>query len=81
MSIGQKAMVPFAVSIVFEVMCHSQPVNSFTVTATQIRMKQMKNCTVRLITHCMVTEIGSVYCGSCGFWMAKTDQIAAKMPR
>merc|ERR1719281_872248 len=56
-SMGQKAMVPFAFSIAFEIKCHSQPVNSFTVTQIQMRMYTVKNCEVRLTTHCIVVEI------------------------
>merc|ERR1719191_2525206 len=58
--------------------CHSQPVNSLIVIETQ---RMMKNCTVRLMTHCIVTEIGGVYCGPWGCSMAKIDQITAEMPR
>merc|ERR1719359_2005705 len=79
-SMGQKAIVPFAFSIVFVMKCHSQPVHSFTVIAIQIIVKTMKNCTVRLITHCIVTEIGGVYCLPLGCWMLNTDQITQEMP-
>merc|ERR1719393_55624 len=61
-SMGQKAMVPFAFSIAFEIRCHSQPVSSFTVMQTQMSVYTVKNCVVRLTTHCIVTEIGGVYC-------------------
>merc|ERR1719313_1398989 len=80
-SIGQKAMVPFAFSIAFEMKCHSQPVNSLIVMQIQIIVKTVKNCQVRLITHCIVTEIGGVYCAPFGCSMAKTDQVTAVMPR
>merc|ERR1719335_1151416 len=80
-SMGQKAMVPLAFSMVLVMKCISKPVNSLTVIAIQMKMYTTKNCTVRLITHCIVTEIGGVYCGPWGCSMAKTDQITAETPR
>merc|ERR1719377_109254 len=53
-SMGQKAIVPIAFSIVFEMKCHSQPVTSFTVMQIQIIVEITKNWQVRLITHCIV---------------------------
>merc|ERR1719261_1481242 len=66
--------------MVFEMKCHSQPVNSFTVTQIQMRMKMMKNCVVRFTTHCIVIEIGGVYCLPLGCSMTKTDQTTAEIP-
>merc|ERR1719487_470289 len=65
-SIGQKLMVPLAESIVSESSLISQlsakPRNSLTVLQTQSMKYTKKNCTVRLMTHCIVTETGGVYC-------------------
>merc|ERR1719456_1126751 len=79
-SMGQKPSVPLAFSIAFLMKCHSQPVSSLIVIQIQIIVKMTKNCTVKLITHCMVTEIGGVYCGPLGCSITKTDQITAEMP-
>merc|ERR1719387_619716 len=72
-SIGQYATVPIMLSIVFWSNGHSNFVNSLTVTPTQMPMYTKKNWKVKLITHCIVTEIGGVYCAPCGCWIVNTE--------
>merc|ERR1719172_384658 len=65
----------------FVMKCHSQPRHSFTVMQIQIIVNTVKNCQVRLTTHCIVTETGGVYCLPFGCSMLKTDQVMAATPR
>merc|ERR1719262_1064176 len=70
-SIGQNITTPLQFSMVWVNNTHSKPVNSLIVMAAQIQMYTKKNWKVRLITHCMVGEIGIVYSGPFGCWIVK----------
>merc|ERR1719473_1563926 len=64
-----KTVVMFCIVCIIN--AHSKPVNSLMVIAAQIQMNTKKNWKVRLMTHCMVGEIGIVYSGPLGCWMVK----------
>merc|ERR1719254_480684 len=66
LNIGQNITTPLQFSIVCVSNAHSYPVNSLMVIAAQIQMYTKKNWKVRLMTHCMVGEIGMVYSGPWG---------------
>merc|ERR1719407_70780 len=70
-SIGQNITTPLQFSMVWVIKAHSKPVNSLMVMAAQIQMYTKKNWKVRLITHCMVGEMGIVYSGPLGCWIVK----------
>merc|ERR1719258_273156 len=72
-NMGQNITTPLQFSIVWVNKAHSKPVNSFTVMAAQIQMYTKKNWKVRLITHCMVGEIGMVYSGPFGCSISKIE--------
>merc|ERR1719463_359244 len=70
-SMGQNITTPLQFSIVCIINAHSKPVNSLMVIAAQIQVYTKKNWKVRLMTHCMVGEIGMVYSGPCGCSIVK----------
>merc|ERR1719236_393630 len=70
-NIGQNITTPLQFSMVCVSSAHSKPVNSLTVMAAQIQMYTKKNWKVRLITHCIVGEMGMVYSGPFGCWIVK----------
>merc|ERR1719337_792825 len=70
-NMGQNITTPLQFSIVCVRRAHSKPVNSLTVIAAQIQIYTKKNWNVRLMTHCMVGEIGMVYSGPFGCSMVK----------
>merc|ERR1719352_498284 len=72
-NIGQNITTPLQFSMVCVSNAHSKPVNSLTVMAAQIHMYTKKNWKVRLITHCIVGEIGIVYSGPLGCWIVKIE--------
>merc|ERR1719321_23284 len=61
MFMGQNITTPLQFSMVCVIRAHSYPVNSLIVMAAQIQMYTKKNWKVRLMTHCMVGEMGIVY--------------------
>merc|ERR1719311_1094567 len=72
-SMGQNITTPLQFSIVCIINAHSKPVNSLMVIAAQIQVYTKKNWKVRLMTHCMVGEIGMVYSGPCGCSIVKME--------
>merc|ERR1719389_841486 len=79
-SIGQNITTPLQFSMVWVNNAHSNPVNSLTVMAAQIQMYTKKNWNVRLITHCMVGEMGMVYSGPFGCSIVKIEYITQPAP-
>merc|ERR1719453_1624230 len=72
-NIGQNITTPLQFSIVWLIKAHSKPVNSLIVIAAQIQIYTKKNWNVRLMTHCMVGEIGIVYSGPFGCSIVKME--------
>merc|ERR1719235_1293277 len=79
-NIGQNITTPLQFSIVCVRSAHSKPVNSLTVMAAQIQMYTKKNWNVRLMTHCMVGEIGIVYSGPFGCSIVKMEYMTQPAP-
>merc|ERR1719235_340871 len=79
-NIGQNITTPLQFSMVCVIKDHSNPVNSLTVMAAQIQMYTKKNWNVRLMTHCIVGEIGMVYSGPLGCWIVNMEYITQPTP-